>query len=274
MEKLLVNSLPKSGTNLLQRVVEIIGYKYSKKSISSANILSDFYFFRSLFRGSLFDKRQVIVGLDVKVSISQRWIEKRLRSIKKGEYISGHLNFSEYIFYLLYKHNFKIIHIIRDPRDVLLSHIFYAKKEKKHLFHNIYKSLSIDEAINITLQGGFYNGLYMNSFKKILEDTYGWIRESQKKSNILIVKFEDLVGEKGGGSKMKQLNTINDISKFLKINCDINVDKLSNNLYGRSHTFRSGKVSSWKKELNKEQVKKIEKEVGNYIELFGYELYA
>lgn len=275
--RLLVNSLPKSGSNLLQRCVEVLGYIYSRKSLSSANILGNFYFLRSLIRGGLLDKNQVIVGLDVKVAISQRWFEKRLKSVRPGEYISAHLNFSEHILKLLIKHGYRIIHIIRDPRDVLLSHIYYAKREKNHLFHKVYKNLSIKEAINVTLEGGFFNGLYMYSFASILEDVSGWIKYAGNGDRILIVKYEDLVGEKGGGSTEAQRRIIKEIIDFIGVNkniSSIDMFEFNNMVYGKSHTFRKGKIYAWKEEITSEDLYRIEKSIGKYIKLFGYDLYT
>lgn len=92
--------------------------------------------------------------------------------------------------------------------------------------------------------------------------------------NCLMVRFEDLVGKKGGGSDIKQFETINKIAKHLNISVDnTKILEITQNLFGGSTTFNSGQIDGWKKYFTP-QVKKAFKAVSGANKLLidlGYE---
>lgn len=273
MAKVFINSLPKSGTNLLQGSVEKMGLKYTKKSIAASSILGSFYLVRQLIRGTIRDKVTVEIGLEVKVSIAEQWLRSIMRYTCNNCYVSGHANYSEHFKYLLDEYNFKTIYIIRDPRDVILSWIHYAKKEKKHLLHQHFLSLNLNEAIEFILYGGKTKDFFTDGLDQILKETILWVDDSNKKnSSVLIVKFEDLVGEKGGGSKQLQINTLKQIANFLDLEIEkIDFSKISEQVFGQSHTFRKGKINGWKEELSNDMIRKINSHLEVSLQKLGYQ---
>jgi hypothetical protein len=69
-----------------------------------------------------------------------------------------------------------------------------------------------------------------------------------KAKNFMVVRFEDLVGEKGGGSAQKQLETVMKIGQH--INSPLTPEKaldIIRKLFGGTWTFREGQIGGWKK---------------------------
>ncbi|NPA52253.1 MAG: sulfotransferase domain-containing protein [Aquificae bacterium] len=267
----MANALPKSGTNLLQKLFELMGYKYDRLGIAESLILGKIYPMRQLIRGAKFDKNPLHIGFYSPVAVSSRWLLRRIKRVKRGGYISGHANYSERLNYILEKYKVKVVHIIRDPRDVLVSHAHFFAKKKDYFLYPLFSNLSFEDRIKITLNGGFYEeiGLHLNSFSYALENVLMW----KKSNNCLIVKFEDLIGEKGGGSKEKQMETIESILIFLKRKDLLNeIEELADKLYGGTHTFRKGKKETWKEELSTKLKKEIHDSIGNLIIELGYEI--
>ncbi len=104
---------------------------------------------------------------------------------------------------------------------------------------------------------------YKNSMMNIrrhAESAHAWL----KHPNAFVVKFEDLCGEKGGGSKIKQAETITNICRHLSISLTKEkLDYIVENLWGdsvyHSRTFRKGKRGAWKEAflpIHKESFKK------------------
>jgi len=72
-----------------------------------------------------------------------------------------------------------------------------------------------------------------------------------RNNNTLIVRFEDLVGSKGGGSDEIQRNTIKAILEFSGISkYDNEIDKIQLSLFGGTHTFREGQINAWRKDVD------------------------
>jgi ribosomal protein S12 methylthiotransferase accessory factor YcaO len=91
--------------------------------------------------------------------------------------------------------------------------------------------------------------------------------------NTVTVKFEDLIGEQGGGSSERQLAVLRRLTKHLDI--DINESellKVANQVFSsESPTFRKGVAGGWRKHLNKFHIEAIKKQTGDLLVRLGYE---
>ena len=98
--------------------------------------------------------------------------------------------------------------------------------------------------------------------------------EWKNSSNFAFLKYEELVGEKGNGEVNSQLNLI---KKFLIIRySEIHLGNklfefVGNESYGKSSTFRKGKVGNWKKTLSESDIDIFKKYINELIVSLGYE---
>lgn len=97
--------------------------------------------------------------------------------------------------------------------------------------------------------------------------------------NALVVRFEDLVGLKGGGNDYIQAETILNIATHLRI--PLSAERLSEIqqiLFGIDHsdtpkyTFRSGHIGSWKEVSTPKLLKIFNHRFGALQKAFGYPL--
>jgi len=267
VEKVFINSLPKSGTNLVAKLTELVGYNYNKVGIAATLLLGKYFLLRQILRGDICDRNPIIIGLDLPIAVSSKWIKKKFSNLPSGEFISGHANYSDHLYYILQEKNIKTIQVIRDPRDVLLSYVHYVAKTPSHFIYDFYKNKSFDERLKFTLEGGKAGDLYVESFSEMLNKVDGWFN----KNNVLIVKFEDIIGENGGGSREIQIKTIDEIIDFLSIKNSSSVTA-ADQLFGGTHTFRKGQIGSWKDELTQEQILFVAKHLNVHTEKWGYEI--
>lgn len=78
----------------------------------------------------------------------------------------------------------KVIYLVRDPRDVIVSHFHWAKKNPNKKRDNT--ALTFDQYAEIFLKGDFYFGRWDEHF-------LGWYNNSnQIKNGFLLIKYEDL----------------------------------------------------------------------------------
>lgn len=179
---------------------------------------------------------------------------------------------------LLIDRNYKVIAMHRDPRDALVSHLFYmrtyAGKGNKRDFFTVgdnFDSLSFDDQLTALILGS--NGT--QSYVDYYQARTGWALNSWS----LPVKFEDLVGQEGGGDDRLKRQAIIDIANYLGI--ELSADKLQyvmNNMYKKEEnviqndkTFVRSSVGNWKLFFNNYHKKTFKKRFGKKIIELGYE---
>ncbi|MFC6689565.1 hypothetical protein ACFQBU_18600 [Jhaorihella thermophila] len=262
--RVFINSLPKAGTNLVSRAFDLAGVPYGKLGIAGTLLLGDRYYVRQLLRRSFFERDPVMVGLDVQMPVRRAWLERRLSRVPEGGYVTGHANWSMGLEDLLAAHGFRTLVVIRDPRDVLLSHGHYVATSKAHFLKATYSRLSITERTLLTLKGGRIDGLDVAPFTTMLERIDHWIG----RPSVEVVRFEDIVGQRGGGSVERQHAVFDMLSRLTGRTFD--PARMDAELYGRSHTFRKGKIGTAAEELDADTLARVDEELELMRRKWGY----
>ena len=97
----------------------------------------------------------------------------------------------------------------------------------------------------------------------------GWFTSK----NVCAIRFEDIIGEKGGGNNTKQQKVVERVINYLDLNnSKINIDEICECIYFKgSRTFNKGRIHRWK-ELMSPEIKKIFKEqLGHLLIELDYE---
>jgi hypothetical protein len=86
------------------------------------------------------------------------------------------------------------------------------------------------------------------------------------------VRFEDLIGPMGGGDFERQKALIVSCVRFLGLTINhARAEKIANNMHGFGHTFRIGKIGSWRSVFSP-RITSLFKEHANHLLLeLGYE---
>ncbi|RME60149.1 hypothetical protein D6779_02685, partial [Candidatus Parcubacteria bacterium] len=91
--------------------------------------------------------------------------------------------------------------------------------------------------------------LYYPSLTEILWRASRWFEQP----DVLVVRFEDLVGSKGGGDDNAQRKTIKQVFEHVGWDmADDDVQKIQENLFGGTHTFRKGQIDAWREAIPEE----------------------
>ena len=115
---------------MLSKLIEMLGFKEWEPGLIGALVRETHSnFLRNLQKRSRRprnNKNGFWVDLDIENNmVSREWLHHYLNRIPNRSFISGHLPHSAELSAFLQIHDFKILHIVRDPRDVLLSYINY-----------------------------------------------------------------------------------------------------------------------------------------------------
>jgi Sulfotransferase domain len=185
-----------------------------------------------------------------------------------------HLFYDQNNMVLLKKLGFKVVLLLRDPRDQLISLLFFVR-DKKWLglpgvnIYTEFGSLSFDEQLIELITGEKYG---ISAPNLMFSTRYGFLIEDPE--TVFIAHFENLVGELGGGSREKQIIELLNIAKFLNVNLtDEEILYRTKDIYGSpgEGTFRSGQIGEWRKYFKDIHIEKFKKVFGNELIELGYE---
>jgi hypothetical protein len=194
---------------------------------------------------------------------------------KRGQYSSAHLLYSDENAKVLEEANIKVLYIFRDPRDVVVSHFHWISElNERHRLHEYYKNLADNHArLKASIMG--VDGKFSKDGKEFegiglwFEKFMPWV----EKSYTLTIKFEDIIGSKGGGDDKAQFRTIKNIAEHLELDVDEHVlkDIAEKTYFKKARTFRKGTIGDWQNHFNDDNKELLKKACGNWLIKLGYE---
>lgn len=239
MYRILANSLPKNGTHLLLKCLgEIPGYRFSGHEIDWSD--PDFAL-------------------------------RTLASTRPGEFTKGHIPCFDQARDFVRRQDLLVFNMIRDPRDNVISLANYLMKHKNHPLHPYYARLPSNEARILATITGFEDEAGEPVIRSIgwrLNNWVGWDDEDK----VTNLRFESLVGPKGGGDRDAQLGEIGKILHVLGITDDQLLETIAKKAFDTGvHSFRQGRIHAWKSVFTDEQ-RSAFKSVANWVLVhYGYE---
>jgi hypothetical protein len=244
MPRLFLNSIPKSGTHLLQQIV---------LGMPNLRIQTNGQYYEG-YPSQLNDQF------------------KRLRSMKPGEVGAGHVYYSDTWAHTLRRLKIKSIFIVRDPRDSVVSLMhFIVNQHPQHELHPYFvNQLQTSKQRFLTLIHGVRTQNV--DYPGVVEWHDRFLRW-RSDPNILTIKYEDLMTNPQ--TRKKTLEKIFDFvwkGRTPPYPKPIMIQLMENHIDPKkSATFRKGQIGNWKHEFDNE-TKQVFKEVaGRLLIGMGYE---
>lgn len=243
-------SFPKSGTHLLNQI--LLGFS------EFAPFAHHIPIFFASYDGDTGEKRSVDDALNY------------LNSLRPLDVSAAHLLAWSEVVERVCTPEFIPFFIFRDPRDVVVSHVFYiAEMLPDHHHHKYYAEElhSFDERLMVSILGLPDADVEFPDIAKRFEFYTAWLDHPE----VLTLHFEDFIHD-----RRATLGQVFDhVSKRvpnLPISREKALDLLEESINpANSPTFRSGKTGEWKKYFNDEH-KRIFKEIaGELLIKLGYE---
>lgn len=180
-------------------------------------------------------------------------------------------------FNVLRSQGYKNIFVCRDPRDACVSLVIYmdemtGKNRDFYVVPDEWDSLSFDDKLFAVIKG-----IHCESYVGFWFDrlTY-WTNYP----DTLVVRFEDLVGNNGGGSDQVQMETLQAIANFTHMNISQEgLERVANELYNPSTkpkeyngiTYLGGQIGNWRLFFNEKHKKAFKKKYNHLLIRFNYE---
>lgn len=259
--RVLANSMPKAGTHLAAALLQNLPHMrfsgrhhtFSEFELSSARPAAD--------RQGLWESE-----------IDWTRLERGLAAVNKGQYMTAHFGPLPRLITALERLEYKTIVMLRDPRDVAVSTVFYVARLKRHRLYERFNSeiTSFEDRLMASITGlssGPRRGLVpinrrISRYKRWLEVP-----------NVFPCRFEDLIGPAGGGSHERQRAAIIGISTHVArpVGPD-EADRLAARTWSaNSSTFRKGAIGDWRNHFTDEHKAAFKDIAGDLLIALGYE---
>lgn len=267
MKKVFVNSLPKSGTHLVAKCLLLFGYK-EKGHIGASSILGSNW--RSRLHRLLWQagsrERGYSIGIHRPTTVRKWPIDLKLSLLNSNQFISAHVGYNDNLLRSIVDFGIRPVQVLRDPRAVLASFVPYVLKEKNHFLHEAFVQMEPEQRFEAALMGGLIGDIDIIPMRDYCLALSHWVELDQT----IIVQFEKLVGNAGGGADAEMVATLELLCSELDLS-ENKIAKVAERLYGPGrHTFRKGRIDSWQRELPAEILKLADKELEEVLALWGY----
>jgi sulfotransferase 6B1 len=159
--------------------------------------------------------------------------------------------------------------VYRDPRDMLVSQVYFATDMyEEHGMHGYYKSLpDFGARLRAAITGVDREGLRMVSVKQRYEGVFQWLEQP----DVLCIRFEDLINQRD-----RTLNAMLDQVEKTGYRIPTSREQCLAELVSaiqpkKSRTFRSGKTGGWREHFTDVHKALFKDVAGDLLVRLGYE---
>lgn len=257
---LFANSFPKSGTHLLTQVLG--GFARLGPAVDSG--------LPAIVTYDGFSGRQR----------SLEEIQSDLRRLLPGDIAYGHVHAFPEVVNLLCSPGFATYFILRDPRDVVVSHVHYvAEMAPNHIHHYYYHEVlqSFEQRLEASIAGVPREVLQEATGRSVpeglpdirsrFEPFTAWLEQPE----VLSLRYEDFITNRSAAVLMVLDHAIRggfqlacsaeEAARILERSIDPE----------QSPTFRSGKIGGWREAFQERQLSLFREVTGDLLERLGYE---
>jgi len=247
------NAMPKSGSHLISQVVQGLTQigPFVNPGFPPAN------------RNEVNDK------------LPDQMVLTNLKRMRPGDIAYGYIKAKEPFISLLTENQRATIFVYRDPRDMIVSHVFYATEmHPNHGMHRYYTETlkTMEERINAAIQGveedGFSSDTSLSPIRKKYEGYMGWLAHT----DVLCLRFEDLIlnrkatigkfldylEQRGFSPTMERERAINILEQIVTPK--------------KSGTFRKAQPGNWREHFTEVNKLFFKDNTGDLLIKLGYEI--
>ena len=202
-------------------------------------------------------------------NLMQKKVLDNIAQLRAGDIAYGYFQAQPEYMKVLSRENIASIFVTRDPRDVLVSHVFYATEMYAgHGMHAYYNELPNMEArLNAAILGVDKGQYQLSGIRSKYEAYMGWFSTPRVEK----VQFEALL--------LDQKRSLERIISFLISrgwNLALDKERAITSLVQairpkQSGTFRGGRVGDWQKHFSDDNKRVFKKATGDLLQTLNYE---
>ena len=246
--RLLINSMPKSGTHLVaSQVAQLPRLRYS-----GIVLTQDRY-------------AEAPIGKGGRENYDPAELARAIRRVPRGSFANGHLVYDPVTESILRSSAIPVVHIVRDPRDALVSLVHYIEAFKSHPRHSELMQQFPDREGRLR---ALLRGYGPSDYGPGIDSFPDRVRMFSPWGKVLpTVKYESF-STAGPEREFSQNLILRQLGYFPRPELREAMDKGVGN--GWSATFREGASQQWRRDLSAELQDEIETDLSSVVFELGY----
>lgn len=249
--RVFANSIPKSGTHLLTQVLT-----GTPKLWYSALHTTDNDF--------------LAPGAEFGSPIDAEAFRARASVVRDGQYMTAHMGAGPGLTKVLHETGFRTLVMVRDPRDVAVSLAFYYAGNARLKYYETFQELGSPQAQLMAVITGLPATATLPALPPIgavMRKYVPWTDDPDTE----VIRFEELVGEAGGGTTADQRATVRRILAHCRRDTsDATVDRICATAFARhGATFRRGGIGDWVNHFTPEHTAAFEETAAEGLAAWG-----
>jgi hypothetical protein len=193
-----------------------------------------------------------------------------LKRMRPGDIAYGYIAAREPYLSALVQPGRATIFVFRDPRDVIVSHVFYATEmHPGHGMHHYYTEvlINMEERIDAAIQGVQEPGSELSSIRAKYQAYLGWLEQP----DVLCLRFEELILEREAALG-RILDYLQGRGFTPRLERTAAVEVLQEAVAPRkSGTFRKGQPGNWQEHFTQANKAHFKAVAGDLLIQLGYE---
>jgi hypothetical protein len=202
--------------------------------------------------------------------LPEKAILANIRRMQPGDIAYGYLKAPEPFISALAAPGRASVFVYRDPRDMIVSHVFYATQmHTGHWMHRYYTETlhSMEERINAAIQGVDEDGTELSDIRTKYRWYMGWLEQPQ----VLCMRFEDLILEREAAlgrllDYLEQRGFTPQVSRSEAVAVLVEAIKPK-----KSGTYRKGQPGNWREHFSPANKSLFKEQAGELLIDLGYE---
>jgi hypothetical protein len=203
-------------------------------------------------------------------SLTEEGILANILEMLPGDFRYGYVHARDPYIEAVARPGRAIIFVYRDPRDMIVSHVFYATEmNSSHGMHQYYTQTlrTMEKRINAAIEGVFVEGLKLSGVAARYDAYLGWLEQPE----VLCLRFEDLI-EKRDDTLMKVLAYLESRGMALRLDRMEAMQRIKTAIIpSKSGTFRKGKPGNWQDFFTESNRRTLKQHGGDLLIRLGYE---
>ncbi len=190
--------------------------------------------------------------------------------MRPGDIGYGYISANEPFISTLTRPGRATVFVYRDPRDMIVSHIFYATDmHPGHWMHHYYTEEldSMEARINAAIKGVNQPGSELTPIRRRYEGYLGWLEQPE----VLCLRFEDLILNRAAALR-SLLSYLEERGATLRLPAQTAVNAMAEAVAPKkSGTFRKGKPGNWREHFTSGNIDLFKEKTGDLLMQLGYE---
>jgi hypothetical protein len=193
-----------------------------------------------------------------------------IQRMRPGDIAYGYIRAREPFVAALARPGRATVFVYRDPRDMIVSHVFYATQmHAGHGMHHYYTEVldTMEERINAAITGVSLQGSELAGVRRKYEDYLGWLDQPE----VLCLRFEDLILDRPAALGCF-LDYLAERGFTPRVSRQESIAVLQAAIAPRkSGTFRKGKPGNWQEHFTSANKALFKATAGDLLLRLGYE---